>query len=124
MDATGLRHRGMKHPENNESEIRTTTLAISGMSCGACVRHVTRALDGMSGVVHVHVDLATNEATVEHLPAFVDAPSLIAAVRDAGYTARVVNTVDDADIPRLPHASAACACGCRRSESRPAPIGG
>ena len=36
---------------------QTTTLRIAGMSCGACVRHVTRAIEGMNGVVHVDVDL-------------------------------------------------------------------
>ena len=36
------------------------------MSCGAGVRHVTRALGGVTGVVHTHVDLRTNEAFVEH----------------------------------------------------------
>jgi hypothetical protein len=76
------------------------------------VRHVASALDGLIGVVHVNVDLRTNEASVEHLPAFVDAASLIAAVRDAGYAARLVDTVKDTDTPPVPDASAACGCGC------------
>jgi copper chaperone CopZ len=96
-----MRHLDMKQRERNEPEVQTTVLAISGMSCGACVRHVTRALDGMTGVVHVTVDLQTNEAAVEHLPAFVDAAPLIAAVRDAGYEARVARTVDDAVTPTV-----------------------
>ena|SRR5688572_32507251 len=31
--------------------IQMTRLSIGGMSCGACVRHVTRALDGLTGPV-------------------------------------------------------------------------
>jgi copper chaperone CopZ len=108
----------MKHLESNEPEVRTTTLAISGMSCGSCVRHVASALDGLTGVVHVNVDLRTNEASVEHLPAFVDAASLIAAVRDAGYAARVLEAVKDADTTLVPDASAACGCGCCGSNSK------
>jgi len=69
--------------------VQTTTLKIAGMSCGVCVRHVTRALDGMTGVVHVDVDIQTHQATVEHLPAWVDETSLISAVTDAGYSARI-----------------------------------
>ena len=65
------------------------------MSCGACVRHVLRALDGMSGVVHAEVDLATNEATVEHLPTFTDETALVAAIRDAGYSATVTARTRD-----------------------------
>jgi copper chaperone CopZ len=116
MNPTRMRQLGMKQHKSNEPEVQTTVLAIAGMSCGACVRHVTRALDGMTGVVHVTVDLQTNEAAVEHLPAFVDAPSLIAAVRDAGYEARVARTVDDA-VTTTGAEREAAACGCGRCGS-------
>lgn len=115
-----MRYLCMKQLESTEPEVRTTTLAISGMSCGSCVRHVASALDGLVGVVHVNVDLRTNEASVEHLPAFVDAASLIAAVRDAGYAARVVDAVEDTDTTLVPDASAACGCGCCGSDSKTA----
>ena len=118
MNRTGMRHLYMKQPQSNEPQVRTTTLAIAGMSCGACVRHVTKALDGMTGVVHVDVDLRTNQASVEHLPSFVDQASLMAAVRDAGYAARVVETVDDADPTPVSRASASCGCGCCGSQSK------
>ena len=110
MKGIRMRHLCMKQSGSNEPEIRTTTLAIAGMSCGACVRHVTNALGRLTGVVHVNVDLRTNEASVEHLPAFVDAASLIAAVRDAGYAAQVVATGDDTDTKLVANASAACGC--------------
>ena len=55
-------------PHAGEGMAQTATLRIAGMSCGACVRHVTRAIEGMNGVVHVDVDLQTNQAVVEHLP--------------------------------------------------------
>lgn len=86
---------GLRHPDMNNStpadttQVRTTKLSIGGMSCGACVGHVTRALDGMTGVVHVSVDLKANQATVEHLPDRADDKNLIAAIEAAGYAARV-----------------------------------
>ena len=91
--------------------VQTTLLSVGGMSCGACVRHVTRALDGMTGVVHVEVDLQKEQATVEHLPDWVDEGSLIAAINDAGYQAKVTGggiQGDDAG----PRASAGCSTGC------------
>jgi len=95
------------------AEVQTTTLGISGMACGACARHVSRALEGLTGVVHAEVDLARNEATVEHLPAFTDATGLVAAVRDAGYTARVTGTREDVGQSSALNAPAAsCGCGC------------
>jgi copper chaperone len=118
MNTIRLRYPCMKQLESNAPEVRTTTLTISGLSCGACVRNVTRALDGLMGVVHVNVDLRTNQASIEHLPVFVDAASLIAAVQDAGYAARVVNTVDDTDTKLMTEASPASGCGCCGSTSR------
>jgi len=103
----------MTQPRTGESELRTTTLVTSGMSCEACVRHVVNALDGMTGVVHVDVNLQKNEATVEHLPAHVDAIALAAAVRDAGYPTRVAETVADTNRFALqPEQSVSCRCGC------------
>lgn len=68
--------------------VQTTTLSIGGMACDSCVRHVSRALDGMIGVLEVQVDLKGACATVEHLPDWADEISLIAAIKDAGYAAR------------------------------------
>lgn len=121
MNRTGMRHLYMKQPQSNEPQVRTTTLAIAGMSCDACVGHVTRALDRMTGVVHVNVDLPTAEATVEHLPTRVDPAALIAAVRDAGYEARIVRMVDDSDDTPFGSGEAnACSCGCCRARSKTA----
>ncbi len=69
--------------------MQTTTLTVAGMSCGACVRHVMRALDGMTGVLGVDVSLRQQQVTVEHLADWIDSTSLTAALRDAGYQARV-----------------------------------
>jgi copper chaperone CopZ len=66
--------------------MRTTTLAIEGMSCQHCVRHVTRALDAVPGVTVREVKLG--EATVETTgePAVIDA--IVRALADAAYPAR------------------------------------
>jgi P-type Cu+ transporter len=63
----------------------TTTLAISGMTCGHCVQHVESALAELVDVT-AHVDLAGATAEVHHSPA-VPVADLVAAIQDAGYTA-------------------------------------
>ncbi len=104
--------------------VRTTTLSIRGMSCGACVRHLTKTLDALPGVVHVDVNLRSNVALVEHLPGHADAPALIQAVRDAGYDARVARTVDDVDVTDRPtEASSARGCGCCGAKAKLTAIG-
>jgi copper chaperone CopZ len=108
--------KNMNKPKlSDTTQVQTTTLSIDGMSCGACVRHVTRALDGLSGVVHVHVDLQQNQASVEHLPDQADEPCLIAAVEAAGYKARVEATSDgESDLSESTAAGRSTGCCCCR----------
>jgi copper chaperone CopZ len=83
------------------------------MSCDGCARQVTTALNGLEGVVHVSVDLRKDHAIVEHLAVYSDAPALVTAVRNAGYSARVADTVDDsASEPSQSGATGGCGCGC------------
>jgi len=42
-----------------------TTLKIKGMSCGHCVKAVTKALSEIDGVTGVTVDLESGRATFE-----------------------------------------------------------
>ncbi len=62
-------------------------LAIDGMTCPACARHVTHALDGVPEVEKVEVDLAAKRAVVIALGG-VHVTTLVAAVEEAGYTAQ------------------------------------
>lgn len=72
---------------------------------------VTSRVDALTGGLHVAVDLETGKATVEHLPAYVDVTALVAAIRQAGYAARVERVVPDSkEAPQ--RAQSACARGC------------
>jgi copper ion binding protein len=61
-----------------------STLKIEGMSCDHCVKHVTQALEGISGVASAKVSLKHNNAEVEHSDA-VSQEALKAAIIEAGY---------------------------------------
>ena len=61
------------------------TLPITGMTCAACVSHVSDALEDISGVESVSVNLATEKASLELRSDAVDLSTLIGAVEDAGY---------------------------------------
>lgn len=65
-----------------------TTLKISGMSCSACVGHVTNALQSVAGVQRAIVDLPSNTAVVEH-DGTVEISQLVEAVIEDGYNAEV-----------------------------------
>ncbi len=63
----------------------TMELPITGMTCAACERNVTRALKRPLGVLEVGVNLATEKARVVYLPGSVTRKDLIQAVESAGY---------------------------------------
>ena len=60
------------------------TLGIEGMTCGNCVRHVTRALEGLPGASDVSVSLEDKSAQVT-VPENMTDDQITAAVADAGY---------------------------------------
>jgi P-type Cu+ transporter len=72
-------------------------LAIGGMTCGACVARVERALNGLEGVA-AQVNYATERATVA-LPSGMAVQRLIDTVTSAGYTAELVDRDPRAQTP-------------------------
>jgi Au+-exporting ATPase len=64
-------------------------LAVEGMTCASCVGRVERALRAVPGVTQAAVNLATERATIQ---GSADAATLIAAIGDVGYEAKVIGT--------------------------------
>ena len=60
------------------------SLPVEGMTCASCVLRVEKALAAVPGVASASVNLATERADLKLVHA-VDAPSLVTAVRRAGY---------------------------------------
>ncbi|MFN9478614.1 MAG: heavy metal translocating P-type ATPase [Betaproteobacteria bacterium] len=67
-------------------------MAIDGMTCASCVARVERALAAVPGVVAASVNLASEVATLEAVAGSVAPRALLAAVDDAGYSARLLTT--------------------------------
>jgi copper chaperone len=62
----------------------STTLTVTGMSCGNCEQSVEEALLGVEGVTGATADHEADTATVE---GEADPLDLILAVQEAGYEA-------------------------------------
>ncbi len=65
----------------------TLTLSIDGMHCGACVRRVTNALQGVKGVTVNTVEVGS--AKVAFDADKTDAEEIAAAVGRIGFPARI-----------------------------------
>jgi copper chaperone CopZ len=65
----------------------TTTVLVSGMTCGHCVKSVTEELSSLDGVQDVSVDLVAGGTSTVTLTseAALDADTVRGAVDEAGY---------------------------------------
>ncbi len=67
--------------------MQTTTLRITGMTCGGCVNSVTKVLQALPGVSEVSVSLDKGEGTIQYDELTTNKNALISAVIQAGYDA-------------------------------------
>jgi len=61
---------------------------VSGMSCAACSRAITKTVTALKGVKNANVSLLSNSMTVTIDPSFVTPEQIIEAVSGLGYGAR------------------------------------
>jgi len=61
--------------------------AIGGMSCGGCVKSVTRAVSQLTGVRAVDVSLEKKAATIEYDGTAIEPAAIVAAIEEAGFEA-------------------------------------
>lgn len=67
-------------------------ISISGMSCEHCVKHVSTALQELSGVTKVEVSLAEKSAVIE-ASADISDEVIKTAIDDAGYEVTGIEAV-------------------------------
>ncbi|MCK6426862.1 MAG: heavy-metal-associated domain-containing protein [Burkholderiaceae bacterium] len=77
---------------------------VKDMTCGHCVGVIRQALEAADPGARLSIDLAGQRVTIE--PAQADANALSAAIAEAGYTPRPVETAATMRAP-----SAATCCG-------------
>ncbi len=86
------------------SASQQVNLSIGGMSCGHCVAAVRDALEQLPGVAVQQVAIGTASVALD--PTSVSAATVVSAIQEAGYDARV------ADRP-LPQAGGTTCCSPR-----------
>ena len=65
----------------------STVFDVKEMSCQNCVKHVTKAVQGLEPGAQVQVELSTGKVTVTPSPA--DPAAIARAIGEAGYPAKV-----------------------------------
>ena len=89
--------------------METINLTVSGMTCGACVKHVEKAINSIAGVKRVEVDLASGAVKVEgNVSKHVK--EMIAALEEEGYPAQVRTEVSSKAKSGSCKSGSSCCC--------------
>ncbi|KAI5304194.1 hypothetical protein KEM56_006753 [Ascosphaera pollenicola] len=78
------------------SNLMSTTVAVEGMTCGACTSAVEKAVQGRPGVLRFDISLLAERAVVIHDADVIAADNIAEYIGDTGFDARIVSSVPDA----------------------------
>lgn len=77
---------------DNAAGLSTTTLAVEGMTCGACTSAVEGGFKNVSGIKSMSISLLSERAVVEHDPSIITPEAIAEIIEDRGFGAEVLET--------------------------------
>ncbi|KAF2100218.1 copper-transporting ATPase 2 [Rhizodiscina lignyota] len=80
--------------KQSEQKTLTTTVAVEGMTCGACTSAVEGGFKDVDGVMQFNISLLAERAVIIHDPTKLTAAQIVEAIEDRGFDARIVSSVD------------------------------
>ena len=72
--------------------LSVTTLAVEGMTCGACTSAVQGGFEDVPGVKSMSISLLSERAVVEHDPSLISPEAIAEIIEDRGFGATVLET--------------------------------
>lgn len=76
-----------------KERIATTTIAIEGMTCGACTSAVEGGFKNLDGLVQFNVSLLAERAVIIHDPSKLPSEKIVEIIEDSGFDARLISTL-------------------------------
>ena len=73
----------------------TTTVAIEGMTCGACTAAVEGFFKNTDGVLRFNISLLAERAVITHDPTLLSADTIVEKIEDGGFGAKIVSSVSE-----------------------------
>jgi Cu+-exporting ATPase len=93
FDRRGYLYDEDEEEEEEAPEITTTTLAVEGMTCGACTSAVEGGFKDVAGVKHFSISLLSERAVVEHDTSLLSAEKIAEIIEDRGFGATIVDSI-------------------------------
>lgn len=97
--------------------MKQETFNIEGMTCASCVAHIEKAIGSVEGVKSVSVNLMSERASVEMEDIVSDA-SIIEAVSESGYLAKMQDSMKTLDLEIEGMTCASCSASIEKGISK------
>ena len=78
--------------EEDDAPLTTTTLAVEGMTCGACTSAVGGGFKDVAGLKNFSISLLSERAVVEHDETLLSAAQIAEIIEDRGFGATVLDS--------------------------------
>ncbi|KAH8899296.1 copper-transporting ATPase RAN1 [Thozetella sp. PMI_491] len=78
-----------------QASTATTTVAIEGMTCGACTAAVQGGFTGVDGMLQFNISLLAERAMITHDPTKLPADKIAEIIEDRGFGAKILSTTFD-----------------------------
>ncbi|EMC98732.1 hypothetical protein BAUCODRAFT_64449 [Baudoinia panamericana UAMH 10762] len=81
--------------KSKTKKLLTTTVAIEGMTCGACTSAVEGGFRDVPGVAQFNISLLAERAVILHDPERLTTAQIMEIIEDRGFDAKVVSSVEE-----------------------------
>lgn len=88
----GISTDGNAYMEDAVTSLSTTTLAVEGMTCGACTSAVEGGFKNVPGIKSMSISLLSERAIVEHDSSIITPEAIADIIEDRGFGAEVLET--------------------------------
>ncbi len=83
---------GIQASSQPQIELATTTVAIEGMTCGACTSAVEGGFKNLVGIVQFNISLLAERAVIVHDPIKFSADQIAKIIEDRGFDAKIISS--------------------------------
>ncbi|TLD33087.1 hypothetical protein PspLS_01438 [Pyricularia sp. CBS 133598] len=81
---------------DHSSTVVVTTVAVEGMTCGACTSAVEAGFKDVSGVINFNISLMSERAVIEHDKSLLSVENIAEMIEDRGFGATIVDSTEKA----------------------------
>ena len=92
VPSTQRKMQGIAAAKQVQNDLVTTTVAIEGMTCGACTSAVEGSFKDVEGLVRFNISLLAERAVVTHDATKLSTATIVEKIEDAGFDARIVSS--------------------------------